>query len=318
MKRVTPVLILGVLMTAVPVLGGPLMRSQVSATASWLVHADYEKFCNVQIGRLIIEELRRQGIDKKLDDFATVFSFHPLNDIRDVTIYGTGADKDKAVVLIDGKFDQDKLVALVSMNPEHKEVPYSDIVLHGWVDKKQAANGDTVEQQMYGCFYGNLLVISSGLEAAKQAVDVLKGSAKNASGGLLAGSTADAKDAFVLVMGSALDELAEQQPKAAMLKQADELTLVVGEAGGNMYIDLGLKAKSEDAAESIRKMFDGFIAFANLSGQEQPKLAELAKKLQLSRVEKSVRVRFESDSESVFAFLKEKWQEKTQEGGQKN
>jgi hypothetical protein len=318
MRKTTRVLIIAsVLLISCPALGRPLVKSHVSAGANWFLHADYEQFCNTQIGRLIRVEMKNEGIDEQLENFAAVFSFNPLKDIRGVTIYGNGSDKEKAVVLVDGTFDKEKLVSLVSMNPEHEEFKHGDIVIHGWVDENKR-NADGTSEKMYGCFYGErLLVLSAGRQATKHAVDVLNGSAGSASGDLFNSAVLDAKGAFLRVGAYGLAKIVGQQPKAAMLKQAEELDLVVGEDGGSFYIDAGLKADSQEAAANISKMVDGVIAFAALAGEEQPKLAELAKKLKLSCVDKAVRVRFESDSRSVFEFLKEQWHKQKQEDQKK-
>ncbi len=311
-RKTTIILVAGVLIAAGSVLGGPLLNTQVSSTANWVVHADYDRFRSTQIGQLITDELEILGIAEKLRNFASVFSFNPLNDIRGVTLYGSGADKQKAVVIIDGNFDKDKLVSLVSMNPEYEQLEYGGITVHRWADENKRKPDGTAEK-MYGCFYGEkLMVLSTGLDAITQAIDVLRGKAACAESNSPGPAGVSGNTAFLQVAARAIDKIAEQEPKAAMLKQADELAIVIGETQGSFYIDVGLKAKSEEAAENIRKMADGLIAFANLAGQEQPKLAELAAKLQLSRTENAVRLRFESNSQDVFDFLKEQWKIKVE------
>lgn len=308
MRKLLMILIMSVLPAAM-VLGGPLLKSQVSSTANWVVHSDYEKFNQTQIGQLIRAELAKWGIEQKLLDFKTVFSFHPIDDVRDVTIYGTGDDKEKAVALIEGNFDREKLVALVRMNPEYEEIAYGDIVVHHWVDeKKRDPNG--AGQQMYGCiFNGDLVVLSSGLEAVKLAVDVLNGSAANAAGDMFNQPALDAEGAFFQVAANNVGGIAQKQT-AWWLKQTDALDMVIGEAEGTFYIDLSLRAKTQEVAQNVNKILDGIIALMTLAGDEQPVLAELAKKLQLSCLEKTVAVHFESEPERVLSFLKEQWEKK--------
>ena len=312
MKKTTTVLILSVLIAAGSVLGGPLLNTQVSSSANWVVHADYDRFRSTEIGKLIADELEILGIAEKLRNFAAVYSFHPLNDIRGVTLYGNGDNRQKAVVLIDGDFDKEKLVALVSMNPEHEQLEYGRIQIHGWVDENNHKR-DGSPQKMYGCFYSEtLLILSAGLDATTQAIDVLNGAAACATPDSLSTAGINADNAFFRVAARAVDKMAEQEPKAAMLKQADEIALVIGEANGRFYLDMGLKAKSQEDAENIRKMADGLIAFAKLAGQEKPKLAELVAKLQLSRTEENIRLSFESDSRDLFDLLKEQWQKQVE------
>ena len=104
MKKIAMVLLVSVF-TALPVWGGPLRLTQVSGLANWVVHLDCERFNNTRIGQHIREELKAQGVEEKLRNFAVVFGFHPLTDVRDVTLYGKGKSPNRAVMLIDGDFD---------------------------------------------------------------------------------------------------------------------------------------------------------------------------------------------------------------------
>ena len=317
MRKLMMVLMMSVLLAAVPALGGPLVKSRVSGSANWVAHVDIEQFNNTQIGRLVREELRNQGVEEDLTNFANVFSFHPLDDVRNVTIYGQDQKPEKAVVLIETKFDKERLLTVLRFNPSYEEAEYGDIVIHSWVDEKKQDPNDSNIGRMYGCFYNDeLVVMGAGLEAVKQAVDVLNGSAENAVSGVFNQASLNAKGAFLQVAANNVGEVVGEEPEAAALKQTDELSLAIGEFEGNFYVDLDLKAKAEEAAQAISKILDGIIAFATLAGEEQPKLAELAKKVELSCVQNTIQVRFKASSETVFSFLKEQWKIKQEKAAQ--
>jgi len=314
MRKSIMVLMVSVLLAAVPTLAGPLLKKQVSSRADWLVHTDHEQFKKTRIGRLIRQELADIGIEEQLSNFAMIFSFHPLDDVRNVTIYGTGQDRKKAVVLIDGFFDKEKILSLLRMNPQYKEIKYGDIALYEWFDENQKDPNGTAGQMMYGCFYqDDLIVMGVGQEGVKHAVDVLKGSAANAENVIFSQAAQEAKGAFFQAMALNVAEIVGKQQEAAALRQTDQAGLAIGEINGKFYIDLGLKTKSLDAGQAVTKMLEGIIAFAVLAGEEQPKLAELAKKVKVTCENKTVKVRFESDPESVVQFLKEQWQKKKEQ-----
>jgi hypothetical protein len=307
-----------VLLSTVPTLAGPLLKKQVSSRADWLVHTDHEQFKKTQTGQLIRKELVNLGIEEQLSNFAMIVSFHPLDDVRNVTIYGTGKDREKAVVLIDGFFDKERILSLLRVNPQYKEIKYGDIVLYEWFDENQKGPNGTAGQMMYGCFYkDDLIVMGAGQEGVKHAVDVLKGSAANAENVIFSQAAQDAKGAFVQAMALNIAEIVGEQQEAAALRQTDQVGLAIGEINGKFYIDLGLKAKSLDAGQAITQMLEGIIAFAVLAGEEQPKLAELAKKVKVTCENKTVQVRFESDPESVVQFLKEQWQKNKEKDNKK-
>lgn len=144
---------------------------------------------------MVRNELAADGVQDKLKDFATVFGFNPQQDLRDITLYGQGPDHEKAVVLVDGHFNEETLLALVRMNPEHEAIPYGSLTLHRWIRPETRAlrapnrlrerlGTNKVGRMVYGTLYeGHLITASAGLPAAKQALDILQGSASNASAG---------------------------------------------------------------------------------------------------------------------------------------
>ena len=294
------------LLTALPALGGPLAMNQVSAAANWVVHADCEQFNKSRLGQLVRAELANLGIEEQLKNFATVFSFHPLDDVRDVTIYGQGQDRDKAIVLIEGRFDKEKLLALVRMNPKHEQTQYGSIVIHGWQHEEKIPGHDVKEQMMYGCFYrDDLIVMSAGLSVVKHAVDVVNGSAATAVGGAFDAIIMQSKGIFFQVAANNLAQTVGDQQKAAVLKQAHQLALAVGQDEKNVYINANLKADSQEAAGYIKKILDGIVAYLALAGKEQPKLAALVERVNVSCVQDTVQIHFRSQPEPVLQFLKE-------------
>ncbi len=310
MKKLLMLLVASVLVVEGSVLAGPLVMEQVSGSASWVVHANQQQFKKTLTGQLIRKELVNLGIEENLTNFATVFSFHPLDDVRDVTLYGTGKDREKAVVLIDGFFDKERILTVLRVNPEYKDIKYGNIVLHQWIDENQK---DPNMMMMYGCFYrDDLIVMSAGLDSVKLAVDVLNGSAKNADGGILNQPALDVKGAFIQAVGTRVGEMVGQNPEAAAFRQTDQLGLAIGELDGKFYIDWSLTAKSEEVAQAITQMLEGILAFISLPNEEQPKPAELAKKIKINCEVKTVKVKFESEPEMVVQFLKEEWQKNQQ------
>ena len=303
MKKLIPFL-MTIFLAAAPVFAEALVKKQVSASANWLVHTDYEQFNNSKIGRLFRERLEELGVEEKLANFARIFSFHPLDDVRGVTIYGQGQGRKKAVALIEARFDKEVLLAFLRLNESHKEIEYGDHIVHSWLDQKKR-DPNSIGKMTYGSFYNDkLIVMGADPDAVKLAIDVLDDSAENAeASGAFSQVKTQRSGVFLLAMVDGVSEMAKQ-PHAAVLKQTDKLSLEAGEADGNVYIDFGLTACSEQAAENIEQIAEGLIALGTLAGQKQPKLAELAENLKLSRKRSNIQVNFESDAEMFFSLLK--------------
>jgi hypothetical protein len=297
---------------AIPASARPLQKNEVSPAAKWVIHADVEAFRSSGIGKLIMAELQTRGLEEKLQAFAGIFSFHPLKDVRDVTIYGKDKDRNNAVVVIDGQFNSEKMVALVRQNPQHQEIPYQGVTIHQWPNEENK-NGQTTTQIMYGYMHnGRQVVLSAGLDAVKQAVDTLKAPSAGAASALLRQVPESPNGAFLQVTAIEVGTLVGEDPQAAVLKQTDLLTVTGGQSADNMSAELCLRSASPEVAENVVQMLQGILAMVQMAGQDQPKLSELAKGLKVARVDKVAQVRFEAPVQSVFAFVKEQLDRKKQ------
>ena len=80
------------------------------------------------------------GDAAKLDQFKTIASFHPLDDIRNVTIYGRGKDKANAVAIFEAAFNKDTLLGLLRLNAAFSETAYGVMIEAGSMTSTTATN----------------------------------------------------------------------------------------------------------------------------------------------------------------------------------
>jgi hypothetical protein len=301
-RKASMIVLLAALGLAVaPALAAPLQKSQIHPTATWVAHIDLEAFRGSGIGRMVMAELQKQDIGRQAESFETLFSFNPLNDLHNVTLYGKGADRDNAVIIIGGKLDTEKLLSFVRLSPQYQEAQYKGATIHRWHQEHHQMMSGYIDSS-------NRIVIGFGLEAVQQAVDALKGQATGTPTNLLTQIPEGRGRVFAQVAATGVGEIAGQNPQAAMLKQADSLALAVGEATEKVFAELNLLGQSADVAENINKTLQGIVAMVQLMANEQPQLADLAKNLHVSRADKTVQIRFEAATQSVFGFLKTQWE----------
>lgn len=314
------VLIAGLCLVAGPAFAAPLQKSEVSPTANWVAHVDLEAFRSSAIGKLVLAELKNQGLEQKLQDFSNIFSFNPLQDIRDVTLYGKGQDRNNAVAVIEGQFDTQKLLSLIRLNAQYQEIPYKGSTLYRWQQEQrqgQQPTGQAAEQMMYGCICeGNRIVVGSGLQAVQGAVDTLKGQATGTSTGLLKQIPPAQGKVFAQVVAAGVGEMVGQNPQAAMLQQTDSLTLTIGETTDKVFGQLNLQGQTAQVAENTTKMLQGLVAMVQMSANEQPQIAELTKGLNISQADKTTQVRFEAPTQTIFQFIKDQWAKQKPSQGQ--
>ena len=253
-----------------PAFGGPLAKEQVAASANWVVHLDYDQFSQSKLGELIRDEMMEKGLEAKLLEFEQTFSFHPIDDVKNVTVYGQGEDKTKAVVLIQGSYDKQTLLGLVRLKASYEEIREGNLVIHSWIDENK-------NERAYGTFYdGDQVLLAGSVEAVKLGVAVLNGTEKNAQEENSFSLPATKGPGAILLAAAKDVSTMANHKNALILKQTDELTLVLGEANEEFYIDVDLQAKTEGAAVAVGQMAQGLIAVGVLAGKNHPELAELA------------------------------------------
>ncbi|MFC1781400.1 hypothetical protein ACFLZ8_03995 [Planctomycetota bacterium] len=300
MKKLIILLIANVLFFAGYVIGGPVEMSRISSEANWLACVDCEQFIKSDVSKIIRTELAKQGVEQKLSNFTKLFGFHPLDDVRNIMLYGQGHERENAVVLLEGKFDKAKLLALVGLNPEYKEIKYDNITIQQWLQKDSNSGQDSQAQIMYGCFYrDDMIILGSGLPAVKNSIDVLNGSAASASNRIFTDTLLKNENAFFQIATNSLEQIVGSDPKAVLLKQAEQLVIIVGEDENSVFSAVNLKAKSQESAGYINQMLEGFIVFLTLADEEQPALAKLAQMVKLSSVEDIIQIRLELQPELI-------------------
>lgn len=309
------ILIAALCLAAGPAFAAPLQKNEVNPAANWVAHVDLEAFRGSAIGKLVLTEIENQGLNQKLQEFAAIFSFNPLRDIRDVTLYGKGQDRNNAVVVVEGQFDTQKLLSLLRMNPQYQEIPYKGSTVYRWQQEPKPGQQQPADPMMYGSVCdGNRIVLGSGLEAVQQAVDTIKGQPVGASTGLLNQIPEGRGKVFAQVVATGVGQIVGQDPKAALLKQTESLTLTLGETPDKVFGELSLQGQSAETADSMTKLAQGLIAMVQLGG-DQPQLAELARNLSVSQTGKTTQIRFETPTQTAFGFLKTQWEQQKQKQG---
>jgi len=303
------VLVLCVAVVAAGTMGtaaaAPLNKDRVSSLADWIVHIDHEQFFASRFGKLVREEIRNSEIEAKLQAFAQVFSFHPLDDVRNVTLGGRGKDPTQAVAMIQGRYNQQTLTALVSMNPFYEAYDYNGHAIHSWLDENKQKQGK--EQRQYGAFYGeDTVLISLGRPALEHMLDVLDG--KAASLGYLPDLEdfqAEHEGTFLLIAAEDVDQTAAGLDESGIAAQTYRFALAAGEEDATTYIDLTLEALNSEAATKIAQVLMGLKAFVSLSvAEKEPQLAQVVEAITIAWQDNVVRAHLAWDSQELFDMLK--------------
>lgn len=314
--------------------GEPIAIERIPASAKWAAHFDVEKFKSSALNKLMMEEmakpevaeriisqielagqafgfnpfqvaqdLRSQGVAGTVEEGAAraeyYLGFNPLRDVTGITMYGSEFKPKEGVILLSGAFKTQNLVNLLNTDASHVEHPYQSGVIHEWMSPYR-------NRKAFAAFYSDGLIVLGSSEAyVQESLDVLDGSGENIAAGL-ALQTLPAVPAGAIFVAAAVEfsQLPEIQPKSAMLSQMDEISVVMGESGPNVYLDLGMAAQSAEVAEQSQQFIYGMLAFAEMNRQNMPLLADLAQAVLVDKNDRILKISLEGTTDDIYSLLK--------------
>ncbi|KPK75516.1 MAG: hypothetical protein AMJ79_11045 [Phycisphaerae bacterium SM23_30] len=273
--------------------------AQVSAEANWLVHFDYDQFNGSTISKLVSEELAKPDVEAEIAKFVEIFSFHPLNDIRGITLYGRDDDPEKALVIIKGQFERATLLGLLDQAQNHQIIPYETFDIHSWLTDKN--------EMAYGAFFtDNTVLLASRLNSVQQGLSVLGGTLENAQvRGQFTLIQPTQQGEFFQVAATDFSHMVQDDDAPYVLKNTRELNLAVGEWQGNLFFDFTCDVAEAQRAVNVANLFKGIFAVTALVFEKKlPEVTQFAQDVQIVSEGNIVYVSASINSQKVISYIK--------------
>jgi hypothetical protein len=278
----------------------PLNKNHVYTNAKWIFHVDLDAFRATQLGQLVQEDIR-QNWQTKIDSLNELFGSDITRDFNAVTFFGSKAGEENAVLLIYGKFNKQKLTALLALNDSYKKSNYNSAILHHWTDDRDKKN-------RVGTFAAdNLIVISQTESEVTSVLDILSGKTRSLAGqqtNPLGPLTEVPQNTFVSAAAVGLDELSQGDKNAALLQNSKLMAFVGTENQGNVVTHLRLETRDVKAAEQIELVLRGILAFTTLGQKDHPDIAALIAACKITRDQSILNVEFQYPSQALMNILK--------------
>ena len=273
-----------------------LPRTIIPSDASWVLHLDMERLLSSNLFNQIIGEEGWDRIKNRNVSINKKFRINLLEDVKGVTVFGQGRDEEKAVACISGRFDQDHLLSLLSMDDDHRETKHGAYIVHHW-------GGDE-----YGAFVGNDLAVLSGSEdAIKHALDVIAGKAKNVTQSETAGPISQSPaNVFLTAFARNISDLTAGHKGPALFKKAETALLYFSEQGENVLVAAEMAATTPEDAENIEQILRGLLALVDMYRDDIPADIKLPQDIQIDKSGNSVRVKVSFPSADLVKLIVEK------------
>ena len=160
------VLAAAVLLLVLPAWPGTLPVSIIPDGARWVAHLDLERF----VATKFFEYLEKDGrLAIKNQDFTQKLKIDLFKDIKGLTIFGLEPGEEQIVFAVAGKFDKARLIALLDLDEEHREISYGGATIHVMDDGQGAFIND------------GLIVYSESRPAIERVLDTAAGKTKDFS-----------------------------------------------------------------------------------------------------------------------------------------
>ncbi|MGB0745296.1 MAG: hypothetical protein ACPGSB_12295, partial [Opitutales bacterium] len=215
----------------------------------------------------------------RLRTFERIFGFHPLQDVRDVTLWGSSDIPEKGLLIIDAQFEREVLTDLIRSAKEFKEYRRGGQTLYTWFD-------DRTQKTNYGAFQGsNHILVSDHEDYVIKGLAVLNGRSEAMTG---LNIRSDLSKPWVLAYADM--QSMPRSPKSPVFEDASTGYYELGTAGDRLISRLEVKMAGEESAINVEKMAVGLLAFAKLSHDEKPVKAYIVDHTAVERDASSIAV----------------------------
>jgi len=144
--------------------GGDLLR-YVPRETELVIGIDVEQLMGNPAFDRIYERLDTERLDAGIAALEQVTGIHLLHDIRSLMLIGELKDQGKGALYLEGMWDTDHLINLVTMNPTYERHVTAGPDIHSWMDESEG-------KMKYAAFLEqDVLVISDWLELVRRVVD---------------------------------------------------------------------------------------------------------------------------------------------------
>ena len=232
-----------------------------------------------------MEQMRTPDAERQLAAARAVFDFDPRENLKTLTMFGSDFKNPSAVALVHGVFDAERLSTLAGGQPNYRKLDYAGAAVHQWDDPN---NGRT----LFAAFpAAGWVAAGPDLEALKTALDVLsarKPSLASQSGSFLP-APSNNLPMLMMAVSMANAELDADAPPA--VREARSGALTISELAGEVSLDVAVEFAGVERATQVRDLVAGFIAMAAMNAAENPELAEIAQRANVTLDGSTARLR---------------------------
>jgi len=288
----------------------PLDRRRIAADARWVVHVDFDVVRSATVARNVLDRwLAGESVQRGLRQIEEAVGTDLQEDLHGASLYGSRFAPQTGVVIVRAEVDRQRLVEFVRKLPDFKAGSHGGRELLTWTQDQ----GEPNERPAILCVVDSgTILFGQNAADVKKALDVIDGRSPR-----LAGSRSlldrDAPAGTVVQVGAVNLAEAELPFKSPIVQQCELLAIAAGERDGMVFARGELTVKTDEVADQVKTIVDGFIAIAKLQYHDEAELMDVLRAVTVSKAEKTVRVEWRGSAEKVWALVAKAWARQLQQ-----
>lgn len=225
----------------------------------WLLALEVDRLLASPVGVVVEEGLRQRQVEPWRAALQALTNLDPLRDLDRIALYGRGEMQDEAVLVLQGRFDHERLRLIMQVFAGYRlePAPSGVLELHSWIDAERG-----------GRAWAALLDARTiALGPAREAVLAVQ-----AAAGTLATAVGDDDDPILLVLADDLPAWQMARPEAQVLRELRAARIAARVEAERVRLDVQLVAADPRAAERTEQLARGLVALAGLGEGEMDPL----------------------------------------------
>ena len=196
----------------------------------------------------------RKDEAEKIADIEELFGFDLIDDLTEVTLFGTGK-ADEIAITLSGDFNRARLEEVIVQGDSYKLTTHDTVTIHQWDD-----NGSTQHAGFHG---DNTVIISQQKELLELALDVLarKKPGLKADLALPPGNPVMVAYANIQKIEMPLDE------GSRIVRKADSILMTLGEEQNRLVANMVVGTDSEKMANRMMHILEGLVSLGELADE---------------------------------------------------
>src|SRR2546423_2646846 len=296
--------ILPLLILAATLRAEPLDLRQVPAGAKWLIHIDGDAGREAKVGQTMREVLHAIPQSREaLEKAQTCFGIDLTADLSSLTAYGKDFVPDGGVLIVRGKLDRQKLLALLQTVPTLKTRNVRQHEVFTWTDGDPQNAANPGQESAAVLFDERTVLVAHDRALIEDALDVLDGKA-NSLQGANSPLAAPPPEGTVLEAGATGLAAVPQLPgHSPVVQQCDSGILFMGERAGEAFLHGRITTSSQEVANQLQALLMGLQAAAQFNSIKNPDGLRLLIPLKISTEGQAVRVDWQFSAQEVASII---------------